>query len=99
MGFREGLAAAVNAHAREHQLLTPSDPDFTPAQLSAGLTAVVSVKLDHPTFEGACRDRLGNEPVRACVAEAVREHLTAWLRTHLAQATAVLTRISTTTRR
>jgi hypothetical protein len=47
-------------YARKHQLLTPSDPDFTPTQLGAGLTAVVSVKLDHPEFEGATRDRLGN---------------------------------------
>ncbi|MFD0345589.1 hypothetical protein ACFQ0M_04845 [Kitasatospora aburaviensis] len=51
VGFRDGLAAAVNAYAREQQLLTPADPDFTPAQLGAGLTAVVSVKLDHPEFE------------------------------------------------
>ncbi|MER7674950.1 ATP-binding protein [Kitasatospora sp. NPDC096128] len=98
LGFRDGLAAAVNAYAREHQLLTPSDPDFTPTQLGAGLTAVVSVKLDRPEFEGAIRDRLGNGPVRACVAEAVREHLTAWLHADPAHATAVLTRLSTTTR-
>ncbi|MEV7935983.1 DNA gyrase subunit B [Kitasatospora sp. NPDC088264] len=99
LGFRDGLAAAVNAYAREQQLLTPSDPDLTPAQLGAGLTAVVSVKLDRPEFEGATRDRLGNGPVRACVTEAVREHLAAWLRANPAQATAVLARISMTTRR
>jgi len=96
LGFRDGLAAAVTAYAREQQLLTPSDPDFTPTQLGAGLTAVVSVKLDRPEFEGATRDRLGNGPVRACVAEAVREHLAAWLRANPAQATAVLARISMT---
>ncbi|MFI9366120.1 hypothetical protein ACIG5E_34475 [Kitasatospora sp. NPDC053057] len=98
LGFRDGLAAAVTAYAREQQLLTPSDPDFTPTQLGAGLTAVVSVKLDRPEFEGATRDRLGNGPVRACVADAVREHLAAWLRANPAQATAVLARISMTTR-
>ncbi|MFC5890524.1 ATP-binding protein [Kitasatospora sp. CM 4170] len=98
VGFRDGLAAAVNAYAREQQLLTPADPDFTPAQLGAGLTAVVSVKLDHPEFEGALHDRLGNGPVRTCVAEAVREHLAAWLRADTAQATAVLARIPTATR-
>ncbi|MER8099276.1 ATP-binding protein [Kitasatospora sp. NPDC094016] len=94
LGFRDGLAAALNAHARERQLLTPSDLDLTPAQLGAGLTAVVSVKLDRPEFLGAIRDRLGNGPVRACVAEAVREHLAAWLRANPAQAAAVLARIS-----
>ncbi|MFD4530656.1 DNA gyrase subunit B [Kitasatospora sp. NPDC058397] len=99
LGFRDGLAVAVNAYAREQQLLMPSDPDFTPAQLGAGLTAVVSVKLDRPEFEGCTRDRLGNGPVRACVAEAVREHLAAWLRADPAQAAAVLARISMTARR
>ncbi|MBO1414872.1 ATP-binding protein [Streptomyces sp. FH025] len=98
VGFRDGLAAAVTAYARERQLLAPSDPDFTPAQLGAGLTAVVSVKLDHPEFEGSIRDWLGNGPVRTCVAEAVREHLAAWLRANPTQAAAVLARISTTTR-
>ncbi|MGW8597610.1 hypothetical protein ACWGLB_01600 [Streptomyces sp. NPDC055893] len=97
LGFRDGLAAALTGYAREQQLLGPSDPDFTPAQLGAGLTAVVSVKLDRPEFEGATRDRLGNGPIRACVAESVREHLTAWLRANPTQATAVLARISTTT--
>ncbi len=42
------------------------------------LTAVVSVKLDDPEFEGSCRDVLGNGPVRACVAEAVQQALEAW---------------------
>ncbi|NYV73283.1 ATP-binding protein [Streptomyces sp. UH6] len=94
LGFRDGLAAALAACAREQQLLGPSDPEFTPTQLGAGLTAVVSVKLDRPEFEGATRDRLVNGPVRACVAEAVREHLTPWLRANPAQATVVLARIA-----
>ncbi|MFF4345541.1 ATP-binding protein [Kitasatospora sp. NPDC001540] len=98
LGFHDGLAAALNAHARERQLLSPSDPDFTHTQLGAGLAAVLSVKLDRPEFEGATRDYLGNGPVRACVAEAVREHLTTWLRADPAQATAVLARISATAR-
>ncbi|MFE5587804.1 hypothetical protein [Kitasatospora sp. NPDC056531] len=98
LGFRDGLAAAVTTYAREQQLLTPSGPDFTLTQLGAGLTAVVAVKLDRPEFEGATRDRLGNGPVRACVAEAVREHLAAWFHANPAQATAVLARIPMTAR-
>ncbi|WP_234325935.1 hypothetical protein [Streptomyces sp. NRRL S-495] len=98
LGFRDGLAAALTAFAREEQILTPSDPDLTPTRLGAGLMAVVSVKLDRPEFEGATRDQLGNGPVRACVAEAVREHLTAWLRSDSERARAVLARIPATTR-
>ncbi|MGO4635940.1 hypothetical protein AB4225_34215 [Streptomyces sp. 2RAF24] len=67
-------------------------------RVCSGLTAVVSVKLDRPEFEGATRDRLGNRPVRACVTEAVREHLTAWLCANPTQATAVFARILTATR-
>ncbi|MFF7586061.1 DNA gyrase subunit B [Kitasatospora purpeofusca] len=98
LGFRDGLAAALTAYAREQHLLTPSDPDLTPTRLGAGLTAVVSVKLDRPEFEGALRDRLGNPPVRICVAEAVREHLTTWLREDPVRSAAVLARIPVTAR-
>lgn len=98
LGFKDGLSAALTAYAQEQQLLSPTDPEFTPAQLGAGLTAVVSVKLDRPEFEGAAHNRLRNEPVRAFVTEAVREHLTAWLHANPAQATAILAHISTATR-
>jgi DNA gyrase subunit B len=98
LGFRDGLTAALTLYAREQQLLSSSDPEFTPTQLGAGLTAVVSVKLDRPEFEGATRDRLSNGSVHACVTEAVREHLTTWLRANPAQATAILARISTAAR-
>ncbi|MDY0812711.1 hypothetical protein [Kitasatospora purpeofusca] len=97
LGFRDGLVAALTAYAREQRLLTPSDPDLAPTRLGAGLTAIVSVKLDRPEFEGATRGHLGNGPVRGCVAEAVREHLTTWLRTDPERATAVLPRALATT--
>ncbi|MCX4683037.1 hypothetical protein OG401_01725 [Kitasatospora purpeofusca] len=98
LGFRDGLAAALTACAREQRVLAPSDPDLAPTRLGAGLTAIVSVKLDRPEFEGSLRDRLGNGPVRACVAEAVQEHLTTWLRADPARAAAVLARIPALTR-
>ncbi|MEV0190626.1 hypothetical protein AB0I39_19065 [Kitasatospora purpeofusca] len=98
LGFRDGLAAALTDYAREQHLLTPSDPDLAPTRLGAGLTAVVSVKLDHPELEGALRDRLGNLPVRACVTEAVRGHLATWLREDPARSAAVLARIPATAR-
>lgn len=61
-------------------------------RLAEGLTAVVSVKMDGPAFEGAIRDRLGNTPVRACVAEAVRDRLGAWLAEHPERAAALVAR-------
>lgn len=77
-GFRDGLAAAVTAYARKQRLLTAVDPDPGADRLGVGLTAVVSVKLDRPELLGATRGRLGNADVRACVGDAVREHLDNW---------------------
>jgi DNA gyrase subunit B len=89
-GFRAGLAAALSAHGRARGLLTATDPDFGPERIGRGLTSVVSVRLDRPEFEGSTRGRLGGTEVRACVEEAVREHLCAWLADHPAQAEAVI---------
>ncbi|MER5688561.1 DNA gyrase subunit B [Streptomyces sp. NPDC002205] len=96
VGFRDGLAAAVNTYAREQRLLTAADPDLSADRIGEGLTAVVSVKLDHPEFLGSTGGVLGNATVRPCVAEAVREHLSSWLETHPEQASAVVGRIQGT---
>ncbi|MGW9136669.1 DNA gyrase subunit B [Streptomyces sp. NPDC055681] len=90
VGFRDGLAAAVNTYARKRRLLTAADPDLSADRIGEGLTAVVSVKLDHPEFLGSTGGVLGNATVRPCVAEAVREHLSSWLETHPEQAATVL---------
>ncbi|MFI9787609.1 DNA gyrase subunit B [Kitasatospora sp. NPDC051984] len=58
----------------------------------ARLTAIISVKLDTPEFEGACRDVLGNTPVRTCVAEAVQHALETWRDQHPERATALTAR-------
>ncbi|UUU26881.1 ATP-binding protein [Streptomyces sp. DSM 40750] len=92
-GFRDGLAAAVNAYAREKRLLTAVDPDLGADRIGQGLTAVVSVKLDQPEFHGATNGMLGGTAVRACVAEAVREHLGTWLEEQPERAGAVVGRI------
>ncbi|MEU9165317.1 DNA gyrase subunit B [Streptomyces sp. NPDC048424] len=92
-GFRDGVAAAVNAYARQRRLLTSADPDLGADRIGKGLTAVVSVKLDRPEFYGATNGRLGGAVVRACVAEAVRDRLSAWLEQTPEQAAALIGRI------
>ncbi|MFJ2593634.1 DNA gyrase subunit B [Streptomyces erythrochromogenes] len=92
-GLRGGVAAAVDAYARAQGLLTAADPEVRADRVGADLTAVVSVKLDHPELIDCTRLRLGNPAVRACVAEAVREHLGAWLEEHPREAEAVVARI------
>lgn len=91
-GFREGAAAAVNAYARRHRLPAAAGPELSANQIGAGLTAVVSVKLDFPEFHGATGGGLGNAAVRDGVAEAVRNHLGSWLEAHPEQASAVIDR-------
>ncbi|MFJ6050741.1 hypothetical protein [Streptomyces sp. NPDC092307] len=93
VGLREGVAAALDAYARGRGLLPAEGPDLDADRIAEGLTAVVSVKLEHPEFVGAARGELGNAPVRTCVAEAVREHLGTWSEENPEQATAVVGRI------
>ncbi len=90
VGFRDGMAAAVTAYAREQGLLRPTDPDFGTDRIGAGLTAVVSVKLDRPEFEGSTRGVLGNSEVRECVGQAVQDHLGRWLKEDPERAAAVI---------
>lgn len=92
-GFRIGATDAVNSYARSWELLTPVEPDLSADQVGEGLTAIVSVKLDRPEFLGATKGMLGNVEAHACVREAVRDHLGAWLDEHPEEATAVVHRI------
>ncbi|MEW1776710.1 DNA gyrase subunit B [Streptomyces sp. NPDC086777] len=90
-GLLDGLAAAVNAFARERRLLAPEEPDLGPDRIGAHLTAVVSVRLDRPEFKGATRGLLGGTLVRDCVREAVQDHMAAWLRENPNPPAALLT--------
>ncbi|MFI1031556.1 DNA gyrase subunit B [Streptomyces sp. NPDC020951] len=92
-GFRDGVAAAVTAYARERGLPAATDPDLCADRIGEGLTAVVSVKLDHPEFLGATHGLLGNPDVRVCVGEAVREHLGNWFEEQPERAAEVVDRI------
>ncbi|MER5600278.1 DNA gyrase subunit B [Streptomyces sp. NPDC002265] len=96
-GFRDGVTAAIDDYVRERGLSTPTGPDLgsdlSPDRTCAGLTAVVSVKLDRPEFRGATHGELGGTAVRDCVAQAVREHLLGWLEEHPEQAAALVGRV------
>ncbi|WP_439680559.1 ATP-binding protein [Embleya sp. MST-111070] len=94
VGFRDGLTAALTAYAREQGLLTATDPDLDMDRIGVGLTAVVSVKLDGPEFEGSTRQTLGNSLVRACVRDAVRDRLGRWLDEHPEAAVGLVERIA-----
>lgn len=92
-GFQNGVRAAVNAYARKLDLLTAAEADFGSSQISDGLTAVVSVKLEHPSWEGSTRGQLGNVEAHTRVRQAVLEHLGTWLEENPQQAAAIIDRI------
>ncbi|MFI5738479.1 DNA gyrase subunit B [Streptomyces anulatus] len=91
-GFRDGVVAAVTAYARGQGLLTGDDA-LCADRIGDGLTAVVSVKLDHPEYLGATHELLGNTEVRGCVGEAVREHLGNWFEEQPKSAAEVVDRV------
>ncbi|MEK7285537.1 MAG: DNA topoisomerase subunit B [Chloroflexota bacterium] len=78
-GFRTALTRTLNAHARKIGLLRESDPNLTSEDVREGLTAVISVKIRDPQFEGQTKTRLGNAEVQGQVATAVNDALGQYL--------------------
>ncbi|MDE9365384.1 DNA topoisomerase (ATP-hydrolyzing) subunit B [Luteipulveratus sp. YIM 133132] len=81
-GFRTALTSLINAFARQQKLLKDKDDNLTGEDIREGLTAVVSVKIGEPQFEGQTKTKLGNSNVRGFVASAVRDELGHWLEAH-----------------
>jgi DNA gyrase subunit B len=74
-GFRQAVTTAVNSYARKRGMLKESDGSLSTDDVVEGLTAVVSVKLQDPQFEGQTKTKLGNARVRSIVAGLVSERL------------------------
>ncbi len=74
-GFRTALTRTLNAYARKSGVLKEADQNLTAEDVREGLTAVISVKLREPQFEGQTKTRLGNAEVAGQVATAVNEAL------------------------
>src|SRR5438552_4604629 len=78
-GFRTALTRTINAYARKSGALKESDPNLTSDDVREGLTAVISVKIREPQFEGQTKTRLGNAEVAGQVAAAVNDALGQYL--------------------
>ena len=78
-GFRTALTRTINAYARKSGALKESDPNLTSDDVREGLTAVISVKIREPQFEGQTKTRLGNAEVAGQVATAVNDALGQYL--------------------
>ncbi|MFV0126131.1 DNA topoisomerase (ATP-hydrolyzing) subunit B [Streptomyces sp. HMX112] len=77
-GFRTALTSVVNRYAREKKLLREKEANLSGEDIREGLTAIVSVKLGEPQFEGQTKTKLGNTEARTFVQKIVHEHLTDW---------------------
>jgi DNA gyrase subunit B len=74
-GFRAALTRTLNAYARSKGLLKEKDENLAGEDVREGLTAVISVKLHDPQFEGQTKTKLGNPPIRGLVEETVNRKL------------------------
>ena len=79
VGFRNALTKTFNDYARENKLLKDSDLNLTGDDIREGLTAIVSVKIEDPQFEGQTKQKLGNSEARGAVEGIVGEQLTYYL--------------------
>ena len=78
-GFRTALTSVMNKYARAKNLLKEKDDNLTGEDIREGLTAIISVKLREPQFEGQTKAKLGNVPMRSFVQKATNERLAEWL--------------------
>ncbi|EHM30852.1 DNA gyrase subunit B [Streptomyces sp. W007] len=77
-GFRAALTSLVNRYARDKKLLREKDDNLTGEDVREGLTAIISVKLGEPQFEGQTKTKLGNTEAKTFVQKVVHEQLTDW---------------------
>jgi DNA gyrase subunit B len=85
-GFRAALTSLVNRYARDKGILKDKDDNLTGDDVREGLTAVVSVKLTEPQFEGQTKTKLGNTEAKTFVQRVVNERLGDWFDSHPTEA-------------
>ena len=78
-GFKNALTKTFNEYARDQKLLKDSDVNLTGEDIREGLTAIVSIKIPEPQFEGQTKQKLGNSEARGAVDSIVSEQLTYYL--------------------
>lgn len=77
-GFRAALTGLVNRYARDKKLLREKDDNLAGEDIREGLTAIISIKLGEPQFEGQTKTKLGNTEAKTFVQKVVHEHLNDW---------------------
>ena len=78
-GFRNSITRVFNDYARKNNILKDSDQNLSGEDVREGLTAIVSVKISNPEFEGQTKEKLGNQEAMGATQDAVRDKLQEWL--------------------
>ena len=97
-GFRRALTQAVNRYAKDRNLVKGKDAAFQGDDVREGLTAIVSVRLTDPQFEGQTKAKLGNTEMRTLVERCANTHLSRWLEEHPNPAKAIVTKAANAAR-
>ena len=79
VGFRNALTKTFNDYARKNKLLKDSEPNLSGDDIREGLTAIISVKIENPQFEGQTKQKLGNSEARGAVDSVVSKQLEIFL--------------------
>ncbi len=85
-GLKNALTKTINDYARKNKLLKDSEPNLSGEDIREGLTAIISIKIEEPQFEGQTKQKLGNSEARGAVDSVVSEQLTYFLEQNPASA-------------
>ena len=91
-GFRSALTSIINRYAREQKLLRDKDDNLTGEDVREGLTAIVSVKLANPQFEGQTKTKLGNTEAKSFVQKVCNDQLRDWFDRNPGEAKDIITK-------
>jgi DNA gyrase subunit B len=89
-GFRAAMTSLINRYAREKGIIKEKDDNLTGDDIREGLTAVISIKLGEPQFEGQTKTKLGNTEAKTFVQRIVNDRLGDWLNAHPTEARDVI---------
>ena len=98
VGFRSALTRVLNDYARKYKILKDNDDALKGEDIREGLSAIVSVKLVEPQFEGQTKTKLGNAYIRGLVDSAVSEGMSVYLEEHPSEARAIVDKCLTAAR-
>ena len=89
-GFRTALTGVMNRYAKKRGLIKDKDDNLQGEDIREGLTAIISLRLGEPQFEGQTKSKLGNVDIRSLVQKTTNEKLSEWLEEHPAEAKIIL---------